>query len=108
MGDGGGQRLRDLLLSPTRQSTLATERVRAGAEASETRSEAGELLLLSLLQVESREADSTVVRAALRLRRRAVGVVSGVHRHAVGDVDALVSTMAVLRLVGNVKSAGAG
>ena len=49
------------------------------------------------------------MRATLRLRRRAVGVaVTGVHWHAVGDVDALVRTVTVLRLVGNVKTAGAG
>lgn len=105
--------LRDLFLSPARQSALAAESVRAGTETSQAGSETGEACLLllrglGLLQVEGREADGAVVRAALRLRCRAVGAgVGSIERHAVGDVDALVGAVAVLGLVGDVKPTGA-
>ena len=100
--------LRDLLLRPAGHGTLAVHGVRAGAEATETGTEAGEtsLLLLGclrLLQVERRETDSAVVRAT---GGRAVGVgVCGVQGHAVSDVDALVVAVAELGLARDVEAA---
>lgn len=110
--------LRNLLLRPPRQGALSTNGVRARSETAQTGTQTGKtgllLLLLGLLEVESGQTDGAVVLAALGLRVGRVGrvraaVAAAVHGHAVvGDVDALVAAVAVLRLHGDVEAAGSG
>lgn len=94
--------LRDLLLGPAMQRALArdtktiatgtAEATQARAETVESRLLLGLLCLLSLLQREGRQADRAAVLATLGLL-----VAVRAHRHTVGDVHTLVTTMTEVR-----------